>query len=152
MYGSARNARAANAKKTLMSASLGGTCARQAQDTAAYLRLEFGYSTVTDIMQLYRELAVACVRRQITRALIVAGDDEPAGERALRVAATTMVLAGVAADLKIALVATSPRVALAYSNTQRDLNAAGIKAQLFEAEEDAARWLDAADSDARRAA
>ena len=135
-----------------MSANFGRTFARQAQDTAGYLRFEFGYSTATEIAELYRELALACVRRQLTRALIVAGDDEPAGERALRDAATAMVLAGVAADLKIALVATSPRVGHAYRNAQRDLTAAGIKTEIFEAEEDAARWLGPAGSDARQTA
>jgi hypothetical protein len=135
-----------------MSASFSGVVTHRVEAKVGYVRLEFGYSTVTEIAGLYRELAVACVQRDITRALIVAGDDEPAGERALRDAATMMVLAGVTEGLRLALVATSPRVAHTYSNAERDLNAAGIKTRLFEAEEDALHWLDAAQRDARHAA
>lgn len=125
-----------------MSATQGFASAHRLHDTGGHLRLEFGYATVTEIAELYRALAVTCVERQITRVLIVIGDDEPAGERALRNALTMMVLAGVPRGSRLALVAAVPRVANTYRNTPRDFTAAGIGTRLFDNEADAAHWLD----------
>ena len=96
---------------------------------------------MTEIAALYRALAVTCIQKQTSRVLIIAGDDDPAGERALRDALTMMVLAGIPWDFKLAVVAALPRVAQTYVLTQRDFNAAGIKTRVFENEEDAEQWL-----------
>lgn len=125
-----------------VSANLGSALSQQLRDTRAQLRIEFGYVTVTELAELYRALAVTCVERQIARVLILAGDDEPAGERALRDAMTMMVLAGIPDDFRLALVAALPRTAQTYRNTPRDFNAAGITTRLFASEEDAVQWLD----------
>ena len=125
-----------------MSATQGFASAHPLPYNGGHLRLEFGYATVTKIAELYRALAVTCVERQVTRVLIVAGDDEPAGERALRNALTMMVLAGVPRGFRLALVAAVPRVADTYRNTPRDFTAAGIGTRLFDNEADAAHWLD----------
>ena len=135
-----------------MSASLGSASANGLCYAAGLLRVEFGYATVTEISELYRALAVACVQQQITRVLIVAGDDEPAGEHALRDALTMVVLAGIPDGFRLALVPALPRVAQTYGNTPRDFNAAGIKTRLFENEEEAVRWLDGGSEATRRAA
>ena len=108
----------------------------------AHLRVEFGYGTVTEIAALYRALAVTCIEKQISQVLIIAGDDDPAGERALRDALTMMVLAGIPHDFRLALVTALPGVAQTYGRTQRDFNAAGIKTRVFENAEDAERWLE----------
>lgn len=126
-----------------MSANFGTAVARRLEENGDRLTVEFGYVTVSEIAELFRGLAVACIQRQLTRVLIVAGDDEPAGDRALRNALTTMVLAGIPKDFRLALVAALPRVAQAYAHTQRDFNAAGITTRFFENEQEAARWLDA---------
>lgn len=124
-----------------MSAYLGPAPAR-INESSGHLRVEFGYVTVSEIAELYRALAVACVERQVTRVLIVAGDDEPEGERALRDALTIMVLAGLPEDFRLALVAALPRVAQTYAVTQRDFIAAGIATRVFQTEQEAARWLE----------
>jgi hypothetical protein len=124
-----------------MSAGFASPRIHPLRDTAGLLRIEFGYVTVTEIGELYRALAVTCVERQITRVLVIAGDDEPAGERALRNALTMMILAGIPEGLRLALVATSPRVAQTYRHAERDFSAAGIATRLFENEVDAAQWL-----------
>lgn len=125
-----------------MSTTQGFASAPPLPYSGGHLRLEFGYVTVTEIAVLYRALAVTCVQQQITRVLIVAGDDEPAGERALRNALTMMVLAGVPRGFRLALVAAVPRVANTYRNTPRDFTAAGIGTRLFDNEADATSWLD----------
>lgn len=127
-----------------MSARL-GQAARQLMETPGYVRAEFGFGTTTEIAELFRALAVTCVHKQITRVLIIAGDHDPAGEKALRDALTVMVLAGIPPDFKLALVAGSDRVEMTYRNAQRDLCAAGVTARLFSSEDDATRWLDSAD-------
>lgn len=133
-----------------MSANLGSEFARRLDESAGHLRVEFGYVTVSQIAELYRALAVTCVERQLARVLVVAGDDEPEGERALRDALTMMVLAGIPREFRLALVAALPRVAQTYALTQRDFNAAGIKTRVFESEADAVRWLEGGHDGARR--
>ena len=128
-----------------MSASLRSATVRQLRETPEVLRFEFGYVTVTDLAELYQALAVTCIQRQTTRVLVIAGDDEPAGERALRDALTIMVLAGIPEGFRLALVAALPSAAQTYRNTQSDFNAAGIATRLFESEEEAVRWLDGED-------
>jgi hypothetical protein len=110
-------------------------------ETPAYLRAEFGYGTATEIAELFRALAVTCIQKRIARVLVVAGDDDRAGEHALRDALTTIVLAGVPDDFRLALVAAAPRVKHTYRDAQRDFTAAGATTRLFDTEEEAARWL-----------
>src|SRR5687768_9995504 len=114
-----------------MSATQGFASAHPLAYTGGHLRLEFGNVTVREIADLYRALAVTCVERQIRRVLIVIGDDEPAGERALRNALTMMVLAGVPRGFRLALVAAMPRVADTYRNTPttRQTRRTGLRAR-----------------------
>jgi len=121
-----------------MSARLGST---SVQETPGLLKAELGYCTMTEIAELYRTLAVTCVEKQTSRVLIVTGDDDPAGERALRDALTVMILAGLPAHFRLAVVVTLPRAVRIYLNTERDLNAAGVRTRLFENEGEARLWL-----------
>lgn len=105
------------------------------------VRLRHGYGDCRAVSAL----AVACVQKKSRRVLIVAGDDDPAGARALRDALTMMLLVGIPSDFKLALVATSERVAVTYRNAQRDLCAAGATTRLFDNEQNATRWLEGAD-------
>jgi hypothetical protein len=127
-----------------MSAAMGSPLGERLRETPGQLRVEFGYSTASELAEMYRAMAVACIERQIARVLIVAGDEEPAGERALRDALTTMVLAGIADGFRLTIVARH-RAAHTYRLTQRDFNAAGISTRLFDNEDDAVRWLEAGD-------
>ncbi len=128
-----------------MGTALGHPRGSRLTQTSGYLRAESGFGTTTEIAELYRALAVTCVQEQITRVLIIAGDDDPAGEHALRNALVVMVLAGLPAEFKLALVAASDRVEATYRNAQRDLCAAGMTARLFDSEDDATRWLGSAE-------
>lgn len=125
-----------------MSAALGSASVRPLPQIPGVLRVEFGYCTATEIAELYRSLAVSCVQRQISRVLLIAGDDDPAGEHALRDAATIMVLAGIPTDFRLALVIALRRALAVYGNTERDLSAVGIRTRVFTTEEEAVLWLD----------
>ena len=115
--------------------------ALQLRETSGCLVLEFGRMTAHELGELYRSFAVLCIEKQFRRALILAGDPDRAGEQALRVAATMMLLAGIPRDFRLALVTASAEVAATYHVARRDLCAAGIAARLFDGEQDALRWL-----------
>ena len=135
-----------------MSAARAKPSGPQLTQTPEYLRAEFGYGTATDIGELYQAVAVTCIQHQVLRVLIIAGDDDASGAGALRAALTRMVLAGISAGFRLALVVSSPRVAYAYRNAGRELNAAEIRTRLFDNEDEALRWFEVEDKARRRAA
>ena len=98
--------------------------------------------SASEVAAIYRDFAVLCIEKQIRRVLVKPGDDDFAGERALRTALTTMVLAGLPSEFKLALVAENSRVAARYRDTERDLSMAGVQAKMFDTEDAAACWLD----------
>ena len=106
-----------------------------------HLKAEFGFGGLTEIGDLLRALAVACIQMQESRVLVVANNDDPANERSLRDALTTMVLAGIPADFKLGVVAAAAGVREAYRNVERDATAVGIATKVFPSEEDALAWL-----------
>jgi hypothetical protein len=106
-----------------------------------HLFVDSGRGTATELAAIYRDFAVLCIEKQIRRVLVKPGDDDPAGERCLRNALTTMVLAGLPSEFKMALLAETARIAARYRDTERDLCAAGVKAKMFDSEPAAARWL-----------
>ena len=114
----------------------------QLREASGRLVLKYGPSTAQELGDLYRDFAVLCVEKQYRQALVVAGEEQHAGEQALRCAVTMMLLAGIPRDFRLALVAASTNVAAAYRRAQRDLCAAGVAAELFESEQDATSWLE----------
>ncbi len=134
-----------------MGAARGSSNARSLPETVGGLRAQFGYGTATEIAEVSRSLAAACIQNQITRVLIIAGGDDPAGEHYLRGALTTIVLAGIPDGFRLALVTPLPRTAHIYRNTQGDFNAAGVRTRMFDQEQDAVRWLDGNDGPRRAA-
>ena len=124
-----------------MSATMGLPSAGTLTRARGHLRAEFGFGTANEIAELFRSLAVECIQTQANRVLIVAGDDDPANERSLRDALTTMVLAGAPRDLRLGVLATTASVAAAYRNIERDATAVGLATRVFDNEEDALAWL-----------
>ena len=114
----------------------------QLREASGRLVLKYGPSTAQELGDLYRDFAVLCVEKQYRQALVVAGEEQHAGEQALRCAVTMMLLAGIPRDFRLALVAESTNVAAAYRIAQRDLCAAGVAARLFDSEQDATSWLE----------
>jgi hypothetical protein len=105
------------------------------------LIVEPGLGNATELAAIYRDLAVFCIEKQVRSVLVKPADDDLAGEHAFRVAMTTMVLAGLPAEFRIALVAASERIGSRYRNTERDLCAGGVDAKIFDSEDGAQRWL-----------
>jgi hypothetical protein len=114
---------------------------RNVRQVDGYLVVEPGMSSAAELQSTYRAFAVLCIKNRITRALVKAIDSDPAGEYALRDAFTMMLLAGIPAGWKLALVADTPAVEARYRNAQRDLTMAGVEARLFANEQEALSWL-----------
>ncbi len=114
---------------------------RNLRQVDGYLVVEPGLSSAAELQSTYRAFAVLCIKNQITRALVKAIDSDPAGEHALRDAFTMMLLAGIPAGWKLALVADTPAVEARYRDAQRDLTMAGVDARLFATEQEALSWL-----------
>ena len=125
-----------------MGAAQQSSDARLLREAAGRLRAELGYGTAAEMAEVSRSLAAACIQKQIKRVLIVAAGEHPAGEHYLRNALTMMVLAGIPAGFRLALVTPQPLTAHLYRNTHGDFNAAGVTTRMFHKEEDAVRWLD----------
>jgi hypothetical protein len=106
-----------------------------------HLVVDSASGSAADVAAIYRDLAVYCIEKQVRRVLLKPADDDVAGEHAFRVAMTTMVLAGLPAQFRIALVAANERIVSRYRNTERDLCAAGVDAKIFDSEDGAQRWL-----------
>src|SRR5260221_2188787 len=104
---------------------------RNLRQVDGYLVVEPGLSSAAELQSTYRAFAVLCIKNRITRALVKAIDSDPAGEHALRDAFTMMLLAGIPAGWKLALVAGTPAVEARYPNAQRDLTLAGREARRF---------------------
>jgi hypothetical protein len=124
-----------------MGAALDPQRVRRLSETGSYLRIEVGYSAVGETAELFRDMAVTCLQKNVARVLIIAGDDDPAHEHSLRDALTVMMLAEVSRDFRLALVINTPRVAQAYVGFERDVTAAGMATRVFETEEAATLWL-----------
>ena len=93
-----------------------------------------------EIAQLCQDFAVACVERQLEHAL-VKGDGDPQDHFSLRDAFTAMMLAGMAPDFRVALVARAGPLEAAFRSLARDLLALRIGAAVFRRDADAQEWL-----------
>jgi hypothetical protein len=124
---------------------------RYLTETSSYLVVETGVINGAETADIFRSFAARCLERQINRVLVKTADSDPAGERALRDAFTTILLGGIPSDFKIALVAGTPLIQARYRNAQRDLVLAGVNAKLFDSEAEAVWWLEGPDRGTRAA-
>jgi len=131
---------------------LDGASHRHITETEAYLLVDVVSGSISEVAEIYRTLAFLCIKKQLRRVLIKAADDDAAAEHALRDAFTTMLLAGIAPDFRLALVAATQRVEARYRSVQRDLSLASVHAKIFENESDAAYWLNGSGGHGARAA
>jgi hypothetical protein len=122
---------------------------RYLTETSGYLVVDAGLNGA-QTADIFRSFAARCLQKKINRVLLKTGDSDAAGERALRDAFTTILLAGIPSNFKIALLAATPLIEARYRTAQRDLVMAGIDAKLFAAEAEAVWWLEGPDRTARQ--
>lgn len=94
-----------------------------------------------EMAQVCRELAAECVSREANRVLVVANGCDPEGHLALRNAFTTMLLAGIPAGFRLALITDVPRVRALFADLERDLRVLNVQAKAFTDEVGAVEWL-----------
>jgi hypothetical protein len=121
------------------------------QERAGYLAVDCGsHSNARELSQLYRDFAVACVEKQVSRVLLKAKHGSVEAHFALRDALTMMLLAGIPSEFKIGFVADSPPTAQALQALRDELRRLGVVAALFDAEEPAVAWLRPSVPESRR--
>lgn len=112
-------------------------------ECAAYLRVDFGSSSGFELSETYRSFADRCISKQVNRALLNAGDNDPQGHYLLRHALTAMArTAAIPADFKLALVSSTVPVQRVYREAQQALRAMGVNAWLFDSLGEAIEWLE----------
>jgi len=118
-----------------------------AQDHAAkcpqYLRIDFGRCDTYELSEMYRSFSDLCVGRHVNRAMLKAGDNDPAGHRHVRDALIDMArTAQLRLDFKLALVPSTPPIRAIYLEAQQALRAIGCNACVFDDADEAAEWLE----------
>jgi hypothetical protein len=110
----------------------------------AYLAVDCSRSFAHDLRALYGALGRECLAKQPVRVLVKAthaDKGDPTDHLALRDALTLMIMTGVAADLRLALVADAPALRRAFLALRSDLQQLGIRAAVCEDDDEAWDWL-----------
>ena len=108
-----------------------------------YLRVDFNSCNVLELCATYRALAHLCLGRQVTRALLAAGDNDPEGHRMLRDTFGDMArTAAISPDFKLALVPSTLPIQTIYREAQHALRLIGVNAWVFDTVSDAVEWLE----------
>jgi hypothetical protein len=96
-----------------------------------------------EISEMSRRFTDLCMGRQVERAMLKAGDNDPAGHHGLRDALITMARsAQLRLDFKLALVPSTPAIRKIYGEAQQTLRAIGCNACVFDDAAEAAEWLE----------
>ena len=108
-----------------------------------YLRVDFGSCDFIELSETYRSFADICIGKQVSRALLKAGDNAPEGHHQLRYALSAMARTVVMPpDFKLALVASTPPIEAIYREAQCALRAIGLNAWVFGTVPEAVEWLE----------
>lgn len=107
-----------------------------------YVHVDFGSCNGLELSETYRCFAALCMERQVNRALLEAGDNDPEGHRRLHDALAAMARgAAISQDFKLALVPGSPPIEAVYREAQQACRALGLNAWVFDTVDEAMEWL-----------
>ena len=108
-----------------------------------YLHVDFGSSDCLELSETYRSFAGLCIGRQVTGALLTAGDNDPKGHQRLGQALLEMArAAAISPEFKLALVPSTRAIEAVYRDAQRALRVAGLNAWVFDTAGEAVAWLE----------
>ena len=108
---------------------------------AGCLFADCSHASLAEMAQTCREFAAQCLSRDANRVLVLANGCDPNAHLALRNAFTTMLLAGIPAGFRLALVTDVPRVRALFADLERDLLILRVSAKAFTDENEAVEWL-----------
>lgn len=115
----------------------------RAAESPDYLCIDFGRCNVFEISEMSRSFTELCMRRHVDRAMLKAGDNDPAGHHGLRDALLAMAgSAQLRLDFKLALVPSTAAIRAIYYEAQQALRAIGCNACVFDDAAEAAEWLE----------
>ena len=106
-----------------------------------YLRVDCRRADRRIWVERCRALADVALARDASRVLVDATDCEPEGQRSLRDALTTLVLAEIGGGLRLAVVTNVPAVRASFITLERDLLVLDMHVRLFADEKYALEWL-----------
>ena len=108
-----------------------------------YVRVDFGSCDCLELAETYRSFTDLCIGKHVSRALLKAGDNAPAGHYQLLEALSAMArTVALPPDFKLALVASTAPIQAIYRETQQALRAIGINAWVFDTATEAVKWLE----------
>src|SRR6478672_12670838 len=110
----------------------------------AYLAVDCSRSFARELSARYGALAAQCVAQQSVRVLVSAtqaAKGDPTDHLALRDAVTLMLMSGLPAGFRLALVADAPDLRRAFASLARDAQQLGMRAAVCADENDAFAWL-----------
>jgi hypothetical protein len=108
-----------------------------------YVSVDFESCNFPELSATYRSFADLCIGKQVNRALLRAGDNDPRGHRLLRDTLCAMArTAAIPQDFKLALVPSTPAIHKVYREAQQALRAIGLNAWVFDSVCEAVEWLE----------
>ena len=103
-----------------------------------------GPAQASRVRQCYEDWACACVLGEFRKALLIGRSDSDAFTHlAARDAIASMVLAGIPADFRLAVVALSANLIAVYDAVIVEANRRGLQARRLLNEAEASKWLHA---------
>jgi hypothetical protein len=118
-----------------------GSSQGRIRDCPGYLRVDCGDRIGAELSEIYRAFAAICIAKQAQRVLVSSGDGDIDGHRALRDALATMLLAGIPAGFRIALVTGNRAIERMFHDVRSDLRVLDIEAGIYATEKAAVEWL-----------
>lgn len=113
-------------------------------DGTAYFAVDCSSGYAQRLSALYGALALECVAKQSVRVLVSAthaGKGDPTDHLALRDAVTLMLMSGLPAGFRLALVADAPGLRQSFQSLARDAQQLGMRTAVYEDENEAWGWL-----------
>ena len=99
-----------------------------------------------EVSTVYQAFALLCARGTVRDALLKADSEDADAHYALRDTLVTVArIAGIPLRFRLALVASSAPIEIAYGAMQRELRQLGCDARVFRAASEARQWLCGAD-------
>lgn len=112
------------------------------EDAEPFVCIDFQSCSMAELAETFQGFAGLCRRREVGRAILKAGDNDPAGHRCLAEALVRMAGSGeLLIDFKLALIPSTPPIRAIYGQTRDALRAIGFNAWMFDGVEEAEAWL-----------
>lgn len=107
-----------------------------------YLCIDFESCSVAEVAASFHAFARLCRSREVSRAILKAGDNDPGAHRCLADALVRLADSGdLLIEFKLALIPSTPAIRVIYGEARDALRANGFNAWVFDGVEEAAAWL-----------